>query len=307
MESEPSLSGLKKILVATDFSSRAEKALARAAHLAKEHEAVLAILHVREKAARRDATGARQIATGEEDLPHERPALAQVVTGKPSVEIIQRAREEAADLIVAGAHGANVVADLFLRTTAGKIVRKGDRPVLVVKRTTRGPYRRVLVPVDFSHNSRQALELALRLAPGAEFHVLHAYQGLERQLWRTDVRPSKIMRYRQQLAKKTRQEMDGFLSNVDCGGKRISRGIWYGQAPHMITLVAQRLEADLVVVGTAGRTGLRYILLGSVAEHVMREVSSDVLVVPSVRSCIEIPLSNLAGGMRAGPRRESRL
>jgi nucleotide-binding universal stress UspA family protein len=49
-----------------------------------------------------------------------------------------------------------------------------------------------------------------------------------------------------------------------------------------------------MVVGTAGRTGLRNILLGSVAEHVMREVSSDVLVVPSARSRIEIPVISRA-------------
>jgi nucleotide-binding universal stress UspA family protein len=291
MKKEPNLFSLKKILVATDFSTRAEKALARAAQLAEEHKAALAILYVQHEAARHGETEARQVAAEVQDnlrrkvqgfaLPHDGPATTQVVAGKPFVKIIQRARDEAADLIVTGAHRAHIVADLFLRTTAENIMRKGDRPLLVVKRTTRGPYRRVLVPVDFSDNSRHALELALRLAPRAEFHVMHAYEGVERQLWRADVGGPEIMRYRRQLAKTARQEMKTFLDSIDYGSKRVGRGIWYGQAPHMITLVAQRLEADLVVVGTAGRTGLRHVLLGSVAEHVIREVSSDVLVLPS--------------------------
>ena len=71
------------------------------------------------------------------------------------------------------------------------------------------------------------------------------------------------------------------MSNLDCRGNVISAGIWYGQAAHMITRTAQRLDADLVVVGTATRTGLSYFLLGSIAEQAMREVQSDVLVVPS--------------------------
>ncbi|HXV50076.1 MAG TPA: universal stress protein, partial [Candidatus Binatia bacterium] len=58
--------------------------------------------------------------------------------------------------------------DLLLGTTAERVVRKGDRPVLVVKRAADAPYRRVVVGVDFSEDSRYALELALRLAPQAE-------------------------------------------------------------------------------------------------------------------------------------------
>jgi nucleotide-binding universal stress UspA family protein len=56
-----------------------------------------------------------------------------------------------------GAHGEHFFKDLLLGTTAEKVVCKGDRPVLVVKRAAHGPYRRVLVPVDFSESDNAAL------------------------------------------------------------------------------------------------------------------------------------------------------
>jgi hypothetical protein len=90
----------------------------------------------------------------------ERPVSIRVAAGTPFVEIIRRAREEAANLILVGAHGAQFIKDLLFGTTAEKVVRKGDRPVLVVKRPTRGPYRRVLAATDFSDHLDKRLSSA---------------------------------------------------------------------------------------------------------------------------------------------------
>jgi universal stress protein E len=103
---------LKRLLVASDLSARAEKALPRAAQVAEEHKGTLTVFHVLEGAAR-DQAQTQQIAVKVEEalcqkveafsLPHDETLTAQVVTGKPFVEIIYRAREEAADVIVVGA------------------------------------------------------------------------------------------------------------------------------------------------------------------------------------------------------------
>lgn len=289
---------LKRLLAATDLSPRAEKAIARAAQVADEHGATLTVLHVLPGAAGYEARNQQIALKIEEDLrrevetlfPHrDRTATINVVTGTPFVEIIRRAREESDDLIFVGAHGAQFIKDLLVGTTAEKIVRKGDRSVLVVKQAPRRPYRRVLVPVDFSDESREALELALRLAPHARFHVLHAYRGIEGRLWRSDFTHDEVMSYRSQLRNEKRQEMKVFLRGIDCAGKPIRQMLRHGQAPHVITAVARHLHADLVSVGTVGRTGLPYILLGSVAEHVLREASCDALVVRSGASSFQLP------------------
>jgi len=69
----------------------------------------------------------------------------------------------------------------------------------------------------------------------------------------------------------------------------VKRILKHGRAPHVITKTTKRLRADLVAVGTTGRTGLPYILLGSVAEHVLRETRCDVLVARAEDVRFELP------------------
>ena len=83
--------------------------------------------------------------------------------------------------------------------------------------------------------------------------------------------------------------MAAFLSHSQCGDTPVKPVIRHGRASDLIVATAKRLRADLVVVGTIGRTGLPYILLGSVAEHVLREVNCDVLVARSEAFRFELP------------------
>ena len=298
MTAAQNVPNLSRILVATDLSPRAQKAIARAAQLADEHGAALTILHVLTDAAGNKARQREVALQVEKDLRRKVGTLSsgpdgratiRVVTGTPFVEIIRRARQEAADLILVGAHGAQFIKDLLVGTTMEKIVRKGDRPVLAVKRPVRAPYHRVLVATDFSDPSRQALRLRLQLAPGARIYLLHAYQGLEGQLWRADMTKSQILRYRHRVAQQSREQMKDFIRRMDLNGRSIVRLLRYGRAPHVITAAAQRLRPELVCVGSVGRTGLPQILLGSVAEHVLREVSCDILVARSGSLTFELP------------------
>jgi nucleotide-binding universal stress UspA family protein len=281
---------LSRILAATDLSARAEKAIARAVQLADEHRATLTILHVLPDALGDEASKRQIVLQVEESLhrkviklsPHrEKTVSIQVATGRASVEIIRRAREKAVDIILVGAHGEQFINKLLFGRTAERIVRRGDRPVLVVKQRVRGPYRTVLVPTDFSDQSGQALELAMRVAPSAKYLVLHAYQGIEQQLWRSDFPKRDILRYRREAAKKSREQLKHFIHQRGLDNRLFVRLVRYGRAPQVISSVARRLRPDLIAVGSAGRTGLPYVLLGSVAEHVLREVSCDVLVARS--------------------------
>lgn len=294
----PTRFGFKRLLVGTDFSPRADVALQRAVQIAGEHGAALTLFHACDVDARNDVRARKLMVVAEEtarrkirslSLPDRIAATVRVAAGKPFVELIRAAREERTELVVVGAHGKHFLKDLLLGTTAEKIVRKGDRPVLVVKQAAQRPYRRVLVPVDFSKYSRRALKLALRLAPRAQFHVLHVYQGFEAQLRRAGVPESEIVRQLRPLVKEARQKMAALLGGIDHGGKLIRQQLWDGRAHHEITTVAKRLRAELVAVGTTGRTGLPYILLGSVAEHVLREVPCDVLVARTKSTRFELP------------------
>jgi len=164
----PGETRFKRLLIGTDFSPRADAALRRALQIASEHGATLTLFHAYDVGARADAQTRKGMAGAEEtarrklrslSLPDGIAATVRVAAGKPFVELIRAARAEDSDLVVVGAHGTHFLKALLLGTTAEKVVRKGERPVLVVKRANRNPYRQVLVPVDFSEDSRQALAL----------------------------------------------------------------------------------------------------------------------------------------------------
>ncbi len=81
--------------------------------------------------------------------------------GRPEKEIAARADELPADLTVVGEHGSNFFTSLFLGNMVDKLARTIRTPLLVVKKEAITSYRRVLVPVDFSENSKSAARMAL--------------------------------------------------------------------------------------------------------------------------------------------------
>lgn len=290
---------IKKIVLATDLSPRSKYALARAAQLAAQHQAHLTILHVLEELPKpwsrveieSIVSMTKQMSEAETKLREWSTDMVnlsgieysvEIVGGKPFIAIIETAYSLEADIIVLGAHGEHFFRDVFLGTTAEKVVRQGDRPVLVVRKPSKNVYRRVLVATDFSTQSRNALEMALCLAPDAEFHILHAYQYLDpenetKELAEADDTDD----YMRELRKHAKKELDAFLSEIDLSGKNVKRIVDFGYPPAVTRDVAARRRPDLVVVGATGTTNLRHILLGSTAQHALHELSSDVLVVRS--------------------------
>lgn len=289
---------MKRILVASDLSPRADRALDRAAQLAAEQGAKLTVLYVQEELLLKKWT-ARSMQEARKKLrqkskawsqQHRLTATIRTAVGKPFVEIIRRARAEKADVVLVGAHGQHFLRDLFLGTTVEAVIRKGDRTVLVVKQPSDGPYRRVLVPIDFSDASRQALEGAFALAPEAEFHIFHATGAVfEEQLRLGGFSESDIVRHRQQLIVEAKQDMERFLRSVDYSNRHVRSQVQAGRAAPMISQAVARLGADLVALGTLGRSDLPYTLLGSVAQQILREVSCDVFLARPAHSHFELP------------------
>ncbi len=294
------MNNTKNILVGTDLSPRAQVALTRAAYLAEEQGATLTALHVipgaegdqtfidalrlepaiaaHTRAAIFQAAQAeleRQLAA----LPATPPAHADVQAGSPYVKVIQKARADNADVIVLGAHGEQFARELLFGTTTERVIRNGDRPVLVVKQPPGGAYRKVLVAVDFSDTSCAALQLALRLAPQAEISVLHVYEVWYEPRLRGIMTEAQLTAVADQHAHQVRKNLEAFMRRCDVGKRKARRIIRRGYPGRVIARLASTTGADLVAVGTHGLGGVRHVLLGSVAEHVLRESRSDVFVV----------------------------
>lgn len=156
------------VLVATDLSTRSGRAVQRAALIAQAHRAHLTVVHIVDPSVDDlSVAEARQLVEGQTSELDPQPTI-EVGMGAPFVEIIRRARAGDAALIVLGARGQHSLGEQLVGTTAERVVRNGDRPVLVVRRFPQGDqYQEVLIGIDRSDRSAEALGFARRTFPGA--------------------------------------------------------------------------------------------------------------------------------------------
>ena len=284
----------RTLLVATDFSPDAGHAAYRAAILATDHAAQLELLHVVSRPSLdalrevfRMHPGAEAVLVGDvEDMLSEfaeRLARETGVSVKPRVavghvldEIL--AASEHADMLILGAHGLNRLRDMILGTTAERLLRKCERPVLVVKQSPNGGYANVLVPVDFSAYSATALKLATHVAPSANIAVAHAFDvPFEGKLRLADVSADEIERYRAQARQQARGKIRGLLQDVATNARQLTDVVEQGDPHRLILAKEKQLGVDLIVMGKHGSM-VEDLLIGSVTRHVLSGSKCDVLV-----------------------------
>jgi nucleotide-binding universal stress UspA family protein len=289
-----SLERMKHILVATDLSPLADRAFERAAKIAEAHEARLTAVHVIDEqvlayengdrefgsklAGRAKAGMARQAAT----LPKSVAArFGQIIrTGSPSGAILEAATQTKADLIVLGLHRIDPLRDLFIGTTAERIIRHAAVPVLMVKDKPAGPYRKIVVTTDFSPSSSHALLAAFDLAPGAQFTLLHIFETPFPGLIRLS--EAEVEAYRKErdaeAAGQVKSDLEQFLS-AHVGERRpsVTTLCERGEAVTGIARAVDRLEPELLVIGTNRGAGPGS-LLGSCAAVFLNDPPCDVLV-----------------------------
>jgi nucleotide-binding universal stress UspA family protein len=180
---------------------------------------------------------------------------------------------------------------ILLGSTAERVIRAAPCPVLAVRlgkmngkggtQGTGGPVRikRVLVPVDFSGCSLDALEYAAQLGlhVKATITLLHVMEpvayGLDFSLGNTAERDQQRERIKVRLGKLTAALRSSGLT-VD----QIARG---GLPTDAILEIARVQASDIVVMGTHGRRGISHVVSGSVAEAVLRKAACPVLTVRS--------------------------
>lgn len=140
---------------------------------------------------------------------------------------------------------------------------------------------RILVPTDFSDNAKQALRYGRALATtfGAELHLLHVLQDLVSVLPEPGLAFPPPGDYMGELQESAERALQQLLSSPDAKPLSVVRETRQGPPFLEIVRYAQEAEIDLIVLGTHGRTGLAHILLGSVAEKVVRKAPCPVLTV----------------------------
>lgn len=290
------MNDLKRILAATDFSEQAEKGSYRAALLAAEHDAQLDLLHVvskpslealRELFLMSPEVPERLVDDVRHTLQERATALAnktgiavtsRVAVGQVLDEILPACAET--DMLVAGAHGLNWLREVILGTTAERLLGKCKRPILVVKREAETAYERVLVAVDFSDYSLNALVSATSIAPNADITAVHAYEvPFEGQMRRGNVDEAYITRFRDEARIRANDSLRDIARDFGGDRYRVGHAVEHGNASRVILAKEQLLDADLIVIGKHGRSVVEEWLLGSVTRHILAESKCDVLVV----------------------------
>ncbi len=287
---------LNNILAGIDFSDCSRSALEQAVRLAKWNTARLHALHSIEYLTLSDAAWASH--TPQEKLEQDAAAEANntlhqwlrksgaasdaqvlVDVGAPIDCILRRVRETEADLLVLGVSGSSMI-PMGAGTLATKCLRKVPAKVMIVHERQTGPFLRIVAGVDFSEQSRGAVNQALRVAEqdDAEVHFLHVFTGswgryaLVPDAWEVD--EAQAAQYRRALELRLRE----FVGDT---GKRLVHFAATEAANHGhgIAEYARRVHAHLLVLGTKGRSNLGYVLLGSTVERLLREIPCSALVV----------------------------
>ncbi len=290
-----------RILLATDCSREAARAQELAVFLAKACRAELDILTVLEAPPGMDPEyQVNQVYLNQ--LENEAGKAVDRVVGEagrrgvhtkvrllrgiPAQQINDTARELKSDLIVMGTRGRTGLAHVLLGSTAEGVVRGAPCPVLTVRSagSVNQPVHitRILVPVDFSDCSLEAMEYTVEAARefSASVTILHVIEPASYGLDFTLSHAGDAERTRKALDR----QLGEFTALFKGQGFAAQHQLQSGAPGIVIPDVARTLEADLVIMGTHGRRGFSHLVSGSVAEAVLRNAPCPVLTVKSPRS-----------------------
>lgn len=209
--------------------------------------------------------------------------------------LLRYAEKEDIDVIVMGTHGWRGARRLVLGSIAEEVVRRAKCPVLTVRQLGDAAEERagaedgrikigsILLPTDFSRHALGALQHAKKLAAlyEAQLTLLHVVEKPLRPTfyyesdatWPYEIRPGTQVRAVEQM-EALYQKTEGPTGEVRFEARP-------GRAAHEITTYAQEAGTDLIVMPTHGRTGFEHVLLGSVAEKVVRLAPCPVFTVKS--------------------------
>ncbi len=319
--------GYQRILVATDFSPYANAALQQAVWLARQSGAQIVLAHTlpdRLRVPYSESTRAQlDLLYGEgETVPRDilrqsEARMRQMIVdlksedlnirletwpGEPFVELTLAVQREGFDLVMAGTRGLSAWEQFFVGSTSKRLIRKCPSSVWIVKAEHVGPPKVVLAATDFSEVSRRAVREGLWVAQqaSAEFHLLHSIDYLIDYL--TDTPKEVVTRYpvggplRREINEGAQKLLETFVKSLDTDPTKVHLHLSWGTPWQEVTRLAQHLNADLVVLGTVGRSGIKGVFLGNTAERILTTCDCSILTVKP-----EDFVSPLAPGLRPLP------
>ncbi|HXU83332.1 MAG TPA: universal stress protein [Polyangia bacterium] len=293
------MAGFRRVLCASDLSEAADWAIRAADREARWHGAELVVLHalpLNYPGAPMSPESAEQVVVQQEELASEiidellerverltgRDAgqvSVMVEPGTPDETIIEQADEVGADLIVVGALGRSEHRPRLFGSVAEKVVKRAHVSVLVAR--PGGETGRIVLGTDFSSPAEPAARLAadevVRRCAGIT--VVHSIELVSPEFAMGEpaaIPPIALGAYPiAEMREAAQKRLAATLVHLGIAGEI---AVMEGPPGEAIVRLAAEKHADLIVIGTSGRTGLDRLLLGSVAVNVVREAPCSVLV-----------------------------
>ena len=281
---------MKRLLVATDFSARSDRALRRASLIARKLSAKITLLHV--------VDAERPVTLTESDRSSAAAVLADTASTLRSEDgieadwmvqvddvhsgILAAAEEIAADLIVIGPHRSRL-RDIFVGTTAERVVRQSNRPLLVAVEMPAAHHRATLLALDFDKASKAAgrAALAMGIFDHTDVVVMHAFDAPGEGMMRRSMEsPADVDEYVESEGALANNELRALLAELGLPSSCRTVVSMKGSPARTILESAKKADSDLIVLGTNQRKGFERALIGSVTADVIRDAHRDVLIIP---------------------------
>jgi len=278
----------RKILVAIDGSESSRNALRQAIKLANSEECWITVVSVipsytgdlsatfigdMRKAMAEPCEKA--LSEAQEIAKSERASIKTVCEeGEIYERIVDLADAENCDLIVLGRKGLSRIERAFMGSVTARVIGHSQRDVLVVPENTAIGWNSIFLNTDGSKYSEAATESAINFAKsyGGELMVLSVVEVTEEFLARA---PGMV----EDMVKKAKGFVEDVKKKAEQSNVKTTPFVREGEAYRVITNLARENKADIIVLGSHGRTGLRRLLMGSVTAKVIGHSPCPVLVV----------------------------
>lgn len=213
-----------------------------------------------------------------QELAEKHRALIKTVCeeGEPHERIIDLAQAENCDLIVIGRRGLKRLERVLVGSVTARVIGYSPIDVLVVTRDTNVGFKKVLIATDGSRYSELAKKRAIDFA-GSYGGDLVAVSAVDVPSELYAESPKTV----EELVKKARSYVEAIKNEAGQTGIKTEVIVREGEAYRVITDTARETGANIIVMGSHGRTGLKRLLMGSVTEKVIGHTPCPVLVVKS--------------------------
>ncbi len=279
---------LHSILLATDFRPASDEAAKVAVQLVSTFDSRVTVLHVLEPVPHGQVAEHIQRNVAAEQLRElvgrlsENVAIADsfVVTGPPADTIVQKANAIDADLILIGAGERSRFDRFSMGPVATAVLEHAPQPVLAVRPGEPAVrFRKILCPVDQSGASARGLRNAIRLARahGGELVILTVVPEVSwlSAAWET----GQLADAKAEHECKWLEEFERFLAGIPTHNVTATKEVRHGSPHQQIVTAARDHQADVIVMGATGRTGLVRVLLGSTTRRLLEHLPCSILTV----------------------------